>query len=55
MHLKNHAEFEASTLFTADSWDDDDPVDEYFDCISSCTTDDKECQSDCVDTLKEES
>jgi hypothetical protein len=54
-HLKNHAELEASQLFTRDSWDDEDPVDEYFDCISSCTTDDKECQSDCVDTLKEES
>ena len=54
-HLKNHAELEASQLFTRDSWDDEDPVDEYFDCISSCTTDDKECQSDWVDTLKEES
>jgi len=55
IHLKNHAELEARQLFTRDSWDDEDPVDEYFDCISSCTTDDKECQSDCVDTLKEES
>ena len=55
IHLKNHAELEARQLFTRDSWYDEDPVDEYFDCISSCTTDDKECQSDCVDTLKEES
>ena len=55
IHLKNHAELEASQLFTRDSWDDEDPVDEYFNCISTCTTDDKECQSDCVDTLKEES
>ena len=55
IHLKNHAELEASKLFSKDSWDDEDPVDEYFHCISTCTTDDKECQSDCVDTLKEES
>ena len=54
-HLKNHAELEASKLFTKDSWDDEDPIDEYFNCITTCTTDDKECHSECIETLKEDS
>ena len=55
VHLKNHAELEASRLFVKDEWDDEDPVEDYFQCITTCTPDDKECQSECVDTLKEES
>jgi hypothetical protein len=29
------------------------PVDEYLDCSSECKIDDKECEDDCVDQLKE--
>ena len=30
-----------------------DPVDDYFDCVSSCDTDNKECHDECVEELKE--
>ena len=30
-----------------------DPVDEYLDCSSECQINDKECEDDCVDQLKE--
>ena len=30
-----------------------DPIDEYLDCSSECQIDDKECEDDCVDQLKE--
>jgi len=30
-----------------------DPVDEYLDCSSECQIDDKECEDECVDQLKE--
>ena len=29
-----------------------DPVDEYLDCSSECQIDDKECEDECVDQLK---
>ena len=30
-----------------------DPVDNYFDCVSSCDTDNKECHNECTEELKE--
>ena len=30
-----------------------DPVDDYFDCVSSCDTDNKECHDECIEELKE--
>ena len=30
-----------------------DPVDEYFECVSSCDTDNKECHNECTEELKE--
>ena len=30
-----------------------DPVDDYFDCVSSCDTDNKECHDECTEELKE--
>ena len=30
-----------------------DPVDNYFECISSCDTDSKECHNECTEELKE--
>ena len=30
-----------------------DPIDEYLNCSSECQIDDKECEDDCVDQLKE--
>ena len=30
-----------------------DPVDNYFDCVSSCDTDNKECHDECIEELKE--
>jgi len=30
-----------------------DPVDDYFDCVSSCDTDNKECHNECTEELKE--
>ena len=29
-----------------------DDVETYFECVSSCDLDDKECESDCVDELR---
>ena len=29
------------------------PVDEYFDCVTSCDTDNKECHNECTEELKE--
>lgn len=37
----------------ADDFNTLDPVDEYLDCSSECQIDDKECEDDCVDQLKE--
>ena len=33
--------------------DKEDPVDEYFECVSSCDTDNKECHNECTEELKE--
>ena len=30
-----------------------DPVDDYFDCVSACDTDNKECHNECTEELKE--
>ena len=30
-----------------------DPVNNYFDCVSSCDTDNKECHNECTEELKE--
>ena len=30
-----------------------DPVDNYFDCVSSCDTDNKDCHDVCTEELKE--
>ena len=30
-----------------------DPVDEYFECSSECSIEDKECEEECVQDLKE--
>ena len=30
-----------------------DPVDKYFDCVSSCDTDNKDCHDICTEELKE--
>ena len=30
-----------------------DPVYEYFDCVTSCDTDNKECHNECTEELKE--
>ena len=37
---------------TKTNWDE---VDEYFQCISECDLDDKECTTVCVQTLRESS
>ena len=29
------------------------PVDDYFNCVSSCDTDNKECHDECIEELKE--
>ncbi len=29
-----------------------DDVETYFECVTSCDLDDKECESDCVDELR---
>ena len=29
-----------------------DPVDNYFDCVSSCDTDNKECHNECTEELE---
>ena len=29
------------------------PVDDYFNCVSSCDTDNKECHNECTEELKE--
>ena len=34
---------------TPDPWDD---VETYFECVTSCDLDDKECESSCVDELR---
>ena len=28
-----------------------DPVDDYFDCVSSCDTDNKECHNECTEAV----
>jgi len=30
-----------------------DPVDNYFDCVSSCDIDNKKCHDECIEELKE--
>ena len=30
-----------------------DAVDEYFECVTSCDTDNKECHNECTEELKE--
>ena len=38
---------------TATGFIPDDPIDDYLNCSSECQIDDKECEDDCVDQLKE--
>ena len=57
VHLRNHAEREAKIHLAPFEWDDDDadPVDNYFECIAECDVNNKECETECVEVLKEES
>ena len=55
IHLRNHAEEEAKIHFAADEWNEEDPVENYFECITECDVNNKECETECIEVLKEES
>ncbi len=45
--------FENQDYFLPFKEDKTDPVDEYFECVTSCDTDNKECHNECTEELKE--
>ena len=45
--------FDNQDYFLPFKEDRTDPVDEYFDCVTSCDTDNKECHNECTEELKE--